>query len=214
MITNTHLYELGWLTFPDMSGIKASFDALPPDDYAEDRLRSRAYSRFRYSDSGQLERLTKKDFMQAKEINNFVGDVERTYEEISDDLLGNIIFLKMFEEFNDRTDLKEDSVIEAHQIRWHCKRKVKEPAPEGTHQDGFDYIAIFMVDTYNVDGGEILLYEGLEDAPCFKKRLENGEFVVLNDKKLFHNAAPLVPTANKEDGHWDVFVLTANRDAA
>ena len=30
--------------------------------------------------------------------------------------------------------------------------------------------------------------------------LENGEFVIINDKKLFHNAAPLVPTANKDDG--------------
>lgn len=212
MISEGHLYELGRLPFPDLSSLQASFAALPQDPYAHERLRSRCYSRYRY-DGSTLERLSQKDFMQSSEINNYVGDVERSYEDIDINLCQNKIFIHLFKEFQARTALGHEDVIEAHQIRWHCKRKIKEPAPEGMHQDGFDYIAMFMINTYNLDGGDIMLYMDKEAAPCFRKRLEPGEFVVLNDKKMFHNAAPLVPTANEEDGHWDLIVLTANKTA-
>lgn len=212
MMKKGELYELGRLPFTNLSSLQKTFDNLPPDPYADDRLRSRRYSCFQFK-GGKLIRGQHKDFMQSSDINKYVGDVERKYEEIEDILLENDIFLQIFSEFQNRTGLSEDSVIEAHQIRWHCKRRIKEPAPEGMHQDGFDFIGMYMINTYNVDGGEIMLYDDPDEPPCFKKRFENGEFAVMSDKKMFHNAAPLVPTANKEDGHWDMIVLTAN-DAA
>jgi hypothetical protein len=213
MIKNGQLFELGRLVSVDLSPLEASFGNLPPDPYAEQRLRSRRYSRYTYHADGTLERLPQKDFMQPKTINNYVGDVERHYENIEEALCNNPAFLRLFAELRARTELDAGAVIEAHQIRWHCAKRIKEPAPEGMHQDGFDYVAMFMIDTFNVDGGDILLYESKDSAPCFKRRLENGEFVIVNDKKLLHNAAPLVPTANNEDGHWDVIVLTANRSS-
>jgi hypothetical protein len=210
MISETTLYELDRLPSLDMGTIKGSFDELPPDDYVERRLRSRRYSCYIYQD-GALQRLSQKNFMQTREINKALGQVEREYQDIDSALETDPAYLKIFDEFVAHTGLTEDSLIEVHQIRWHCRGHIKEPAPEGTHQDGFDFIGMFMIDTHNVDGGEIIIYEDPDDAPCFKKHLDNGEFVILNDKKLFHNAAPLVPTANKEDGHWDVIVLTANK---
>jgi hypothetical protein len=213
MIVNGTLYELGKLDFPDLSSLQDTFDNLPADTYAPERLRSRRYSCFRYTPEGRLQRLSHKEFMQSKALNKAVGDVERKFEPIEPELENNIIFLKMFEEFQARTNLSFDSIIEAHQIRWHCRARVKEPAPEGMHQDGFDFIGMFMVSTENVDGGDLMVFEGKDEPPCFKKRLVDGEFLVMNDKKLFHNASPLVPTANKDDGHWDLIVLTANNAA-
>lgn len=209
MITDQNLYETGTLTSSDLSALQDSFDHLPPDPYAESRLRSRRYSRFLYQD-GTITRQSHKEFMQSSEINDAVGDVEREYEEVEDTLLTNPALLEIFEEFKTRTGINDQAVIEMHQIRWHCRGRVKRAAPEGRHQDGFDYIGMFMVDTDNVDGGEIMVYNNKDTPPIFKKALANGEFCVMNDRALFHNAAPLVPTANDDDGHWDLIVLTAN----
>ncbi len=209
MIANGELYELGTLTQNGFVDLQNTFANLPVDEHADDRLRSRRYSRYKFQND-TLEIRRRKDFMQSSDINDYVGDVQREYEDIEDILLSNDAFLSMFNVFQTQTNLNPNSIIEAHQIRWHCRGRVKDPAPEGNHQDGFDYIAIFMVDTYNVDGGEFMLFEKSDSPPMFKKKLENGAFIILNDRKLFHNASPLVPTANAEDGHWDVIVLTAH----
>lgn len=212
MIDSEKLFELGNLEGADLAGIEVYFTNLPEDQYAEKRLRSRRYSCYRLTD-GALQKLSKKEFMQSKDINKFVGDVERSYEQIEDGLAAHPGFVSMFSEFARMTGLSASSIIEAHQIRWHAKRFVKIPAPEGIHRDGFDFIAIFMVDTFNLDGGDVMIYKSLDEAPVFRKKLENGEFVVLNDKALYHYAAPLIPRPNDEDGHWDLVVLTANNAA-
>ena len=68
-----------------------------------------------------------------------------------------------------------------------------------------------MITNYNVQGGELLLFDSPDGESFFKRRFENGEYMLINDKRLYHNAAPLIPTDNDEDGYWDVFVLTVNR---
>ena len=210
MINDDTLYETGRLS-SDLSGLEATFSNLPEDRYAQKGLRSRRYSRYRLGADGKLTHLDHRDFMQSSEINKAVGDVERRFEEIEDALEGDPGFTSMFQAFRDHTGLSPESVIEAHQIRWNCRNKVMIPAPEGTHQDGFDYIGMFMVDTANLTGGEVLLYRSPDDSPILKATLATGEYVLVNDKRLFHDAAPLVPEANEEDGHWDLVVLTANR---
>lgn len=203
-------HELGKLPFDDLSEIQSTFNRLPPDEYVEDRLRSRRYSCYYFRD-GKLEQLPTKDFMQTYDINKALGDVERHYEPIEASLNTNPVFLKLFDIMLRRTQITEDSVIEVHQIRWHCTNNPKEPAPEGNHQDGFDYLGMFMIENHNVDGGEIMLFDSADGEPFFKQRFENGEYLLVNDKRLFHNAAPLIPTPNDEEGHWDIFVLTVNR---
>lgn len=211
MIKSDQMYELGAIPAQGLSELQATFDNLPEDTYAEKRLRSRRYSCFRMDAQGNISRTTHKEFMQTSEINDYLGDVHRKYEEIEDHVIANPAFVNMFKEFRDRTGLSPDSMIEVHQLRWHCMNNVKMPAPEGNHQDGFDFIGMYAVNMYNVDGGDIMIFKNKTGAPCFKKRLEPGEFVVLNDRDMFHNAAPLVPTPNDEDGYWDLMVLTANK---
>ena len=202
------LYELGQLEGAGLNDIEKSFDRLPPDPYAEERLRSRRFSRFKLRENGTLEHRRHKEFMQTKEVNSYAGDIKREYEEIEDDIITHPLFIKMFQTLTDHTDIGYDRIIEAHQIRWHCQKNIKAPAPEGVHQDGFDFLGMFMITPYNVDGGEVMLYKSPDSAPCFKKAMEAGEFIIVNDRSLYHNASPLVPTANEEDGHWDFIVLT------
>lgn len=205
-------YETGKLPFDDdeIAGIQSTFNNLPADKYCEEGLRSRRYSCYHYND-GKLEQLPTKDFMQSYEINKAIGDVDRTYEPIDILLNTNPVFLKMFDVMLRRTQITEDSVMEVHQIRWHCTKDVKEPAPEGNHQDGFDYLGVFMMSNHNVQGGEVMLFDAQDGEPLFKQNLKDGEYLLVNDKKLFHNASKLEPTDNDEEGHWDVFVLTATK---
>ncbi len=210
MINDDTVFESGQLSI-DLSDLEASFSNLVEDTYAVKGLRSRRYSRYRLSADGKLTHLPQKEFMQSKDINKAVGDVERRFEEVEPKLEGEPAFVKIFETFRDHTGLSPEAVIEAHQVRWNCENKVMIPAPEGTHQDGFDYIGMFMIDTYNLTGGDVLVYKSLSEPPIVKRSLKAGEYVVLNDKKLFHDASPLVPEPNNEAGHWDMIVLTANK---
>jgi hypothetical protein len=210
VINDDTLFESGQLTI-DLSDLEATFSNLAEDTYAVKGLRSRRYSRYRLGADGKLTHLPQKEFMQSKDINKAVGDVERRFEEVESKLETEAAFVKLFETFRDHTGLTPEAVIEAHQVRWNCGNRVMIPAPEGTHQDGFDFIGMFMIDTYNLSGGEVLVYKSLSEPPMVKRALKPGEYVVLNDKKVFHDAAPLVPEPNDEVGHWDMIVLTANR---
>lgn len=211
MINDDTLYELGRVSTDDFGTLKASFNDLPADQYAAKGLRSRRYSRYRLREGGELEHLPQKDFMQSSEINKAVGDVERHFEEIDPKLEKDPAFRRLFQAFAETAGLAPGNMIEAHQIRWHCDQDVAIPAPEGTHQDGFDRIAMFQIDRANVEGGNVLVYGGPGGPLLLKKNLEVGEFAVLNDKKVFHNASPLIPEANPQPGHWDMIVLTANK---
>lgn len=213
MIDENTPFETGHLENVDLEHLQASFPKLPADPYADDGLRSRRYSRFKMTENGTLERRRHKDFMQTSDINDYVGDVDRQYEEVEDNVMKDEAFVEMFKQFIARTGMSQSSVIECHQIRWHCNNNIKMPAPEGNHKDGFDYIAMFLINQKNIDGGEIMVFPEKVSPPVFKKRLDAGEFVVLDDKAMYHNASPLVPTVNSDGGYWDLIVLTAH-DAA
>nr|MBP6383709.1 2OG-Fe dioxygenase family protein [Aeromonas sp.] len=82
------------------------------------------------------------------------------------------------------------------------------PAPEGVHQDGFDFIGVFFCGSEGVSGGALQLYHGLKEQPFFQQELHPGEYLVLDDRRFYHNAAPVLPLTPTR-GHWDVIVLTA-----
>ena len=91
-----------------------------------------------------------------------------------------------------------------------CSEYIKgEPAPEGRHQDGFDFIGIFCARRIKVDGGISELFLGKEDKDAIlEKMLEENELLVVNDREVFHNATKLTPV-DMELGYRDVFVFTA-----
>ena len=211
MINDDSTIETGRLADSDLSSLEATFANLVEDTYAQKGLRSRRYSRYRLGADGTPEHLSHEDFVQSSAINKAVGDVKRRFEEIEDATSADPGFRRIFEAFRAHTGLEPGATVEAHQIRWNCDTKVMIPAPEGTHQDGFDFIGMFMVETDNMTGGEVLVYKSLDEAPAVKATLGTGEYVVLNDRRVFHDAAPLVPEPNARPGHWDLIVLTANR---
>lgn len=77
-----------------------------------------------------------------------------------------------------------------------------------SHQDGFDFVGIFCIDRHNLIGAETHLYEDPNAAPIFAKELQPGEFVLVNDRRLYHSTSGIQPLGTGE-GTRDVFVMTA-----
>ncbi|WP_117235406.1 2OG-Fe dioxygenase family protein [Vibrio maerlii] len=185
-----------------------SFYQLPRTEHADGKYRLRRYSVIQFSD-GKVIETEKHEFVQTEDINHFQGDVVRQFEPLLPTTLKSEGLREMCSLFVDENHLPNGQEIEIHQIRISAIYDETQVAPEGVHQDGFDHIALIGIDRHNIVGGEIMLYNDNHEAPFFRKVLENGEVAILDDSKLWHNAQPIRTIEHGEEGHMDVFVLTA-----
>ncbi|WP_432474609.1 2OG-Fe dioxygenase family protein [Amphritea sp. HPY] len=202
------LLELGQLTEQSVINLAASFKALPPSPYLDGAFRLRRYSHFNFQ-QGDLSQLPTKAFVQSGDINLFQGDVERVYPEIEEQVINSDAFKEMFINFKEIAGISDDKPIEVHQMRILANSEaLTEAAPEGVHQDGFESLAVFVIERSNIKGGEIRVHTEKEAAPFVSHTFDKGEFVVLNDQRFWHSAAAL-EAANDANAHMDVFVLTA-----
>ncbi|NES85802.1 MAG: hypothetical protein F6K10_32880 [Moorea sp. SIO2B7] len=145
---------------------------------------------------------------QSKDYNSIVGDVKREFEELEDELIALDEFKKLIFEFSNHCKFKPGVSIGVHQIRTVCSPgNFGNPAPEGIHRDGCDFIGIFSVDRHNIQGGETHLYTARKTKPMFKKVLNPGEFLLVNDYDYYHFTTPIKPLVEGE-GIRDVFVVT------
>ena len=158
---------------------------------------------------GQVVDLDKHEFMQTNDINRFQGDVVRQFEPIEASTLQSDGMREICEVFVESNGLANGQEIEIHQIRISAVYDETQVAPEGVHQDGFDHIAMVGMGRHNIEGGDIMLYNSFNEAPFFRKALQSGEVAMLADNKLWHNATPIRTVIEGEEGHMDVFVLTA-----
>ncbi len=202
-------YKLQMLAGLDTGSFSPSFDHLPVDPYIQGAFRRRRFSRFTGAPT-HLHRLEHKYFIQSSKINKLAGDIKRDFPELEDNLKDLPEFQRIVEAFVDFSKI-DPMVTEmgVHQIRIVAsKNEQGEPAPEGIHQDGFDFVGIFCIKRDGITGGETHLYRDKEAAPIFDKVLQPGEFVMVNDRTLYHYASAVAPTSDA-DGVRDVFVITA-----
>ena len=200
-----HLTQLSMAAIEQLS---PSFEGLPRTEHADGQYRLRRYSVVGF-ENGQVVDLNKNSFVQSSDINRFQGDVVRQFEPIEKGILSSEGLREMCELFVNANHLPNGQEIEIHQMRITAIYDETQVAPEGVHQDGFDHIALVGVGRHNIMGGDIMLYSSHNQAPFFRKVLENGEVAMLADSKLWHNAVPIRSVINDQEGHMDVFVLTA-----
>ncbi|WP_045452875.1 2OG-Fe dioxygenase family protein [Vibrio campbellii] len=200
-----HLTQLSMAAIEQLS---PSFEGLPRTEHADGQYRLRRYSVVGF-ENGQVVDLNKNSFVQSSDINRFQGDVVRQFEPIEKGILSSEGLREMCELFVNANHLPNGQEIEIHQMRITAIYDETQVAPEGVHQDGFDHIALVGVGRHNIMGGDIMLYSSHNQAPFFRKVLENGEVAMLADSKLWHNAVPIRSVINDQEGHMDVFVMTA-----
>lgn len=189
--------------------IKPFFNTLPVDPYIKGNYRLRRLSRFTVSDDNKLIKLPHGCFYQSKNYNRLVGNTKREYEELDDELIKLDAFKTLILAFSDSCKLHPEAEIGVHQIRITCSpTNYGNPAPEGIHRDGTDFIGIFSVDRENIQGGETHLYTEKKEKPVFSKVLNSGELLLVNDHEFLHFTTPIKPIAECK-GTRDVFVLTS-----
>ena len=204
-------YKLRNFTSVDIGVFENYFEELPYDPYVKGNFRKRRFSSIKKDHYGHFEILPHKTFTQSADVNYLLGDVVREYEEIDENLILSDDFSKIVEGFSALAGVNPYiQEIGIHQMRILCSEYIKgEPAPEGRHQDGFDFIGIFCARRIKVDGGVSELFLGKEDQDAIlEKMLEENELLVVNDREVFHNATKLTPV-DFELGYRDVFVFTA-----
>jgi hypothetical protein len=191
-----------------LEGIKQFFTCLPVDPYIKGNYRFRRLSRFTVS-GDELIKLPHGYFSQSQKYNPLLGDIKREFAELDDALIKLDDFKKLVLAFSDSCKLHPEAEIGVHQIRISCSPKnYGNPAPEGIHRDGTDFIGIFSVDRENIQGGETHLYTARKEKPVFSKVLNPGELLLVNDHEFLHFTTPIKPTSEQE-GTRDVFVLTS-----
>ncbi|HAA26417.1 MAG TPA: hypothetical protein DCE56_00480 [Cyanobacteria bacterium UBA8553] len=191
-----------------LEGIKQFFTDLPVDPYIKGNYRSRRLSRFIVS-GDELRKLPHGYLYQSKNYNPLVGGVKREFAELDDALIRLENFKHLILAFTDSCKLHPEAEIGVHQIRTTCSpNNYGNPAPEGIHRDGTDFIGIFSVDRENVQGGETHLYTARKEKPVFSKVLNPGELLLVNDHEFLHFTTPIQPISERE-GSRDVFVLTS-----
>ena len=191
-----------------LEGIKQFFTDLPVDPYIKGNYRSRRLSRFIVS-GDELRKLPHGYLYQSKNYNPLVGGVRREFAELDDALIRLENFKQLILAFTDSCKLHPEAEIGVHQIRTTCSpNNYGNPAPEGIHRDGTDFIGIFSVDRENVQGGETHLYTARKEKPVFSKVLNPGELLLVNDHEFLHFTTPIHPISEQE-GSRDVFVLTS-----
>ncbi|MBW4681141.1 MAG: 2OG-Fe dioxygenase family protein [Microcoleus vaginatus WJT46-NPBG5] len=191
-----------------LEAFKRFFAEMPVDPYIKGKYRSRRLSRFKIS-GNDLIKLPHGFFYQGKAYNPLLGDIKREFAELDDQLIALDELKKLVFEFSTYCKLPPDVDIAVHQIRISCTpSNFGNPAPEGIHRDGCNFVGIFAVDRHNILGGETHLYKAKKEKPLFNKILNPGELLLVNDNEFFHFTTPIKPIADGE-GTRDVFVLTA-----
>jgi len=202
------LFTLRKVNSINPEGFEPFFNNLPVDPYIKGNYRLRRLSRFTVS-GNQLIKLPHGYLFQSKNYNPLLGDVKREFAELEDGIIELDIFKKMVLAFSDSCKLHPEAEIGVHQIRTICSpENMGNPAPEGIHQDGTDFIGIFSVARENIQGGETHLYTGKKEKPVFSKVLTSGELLLVNDHEFFHFTTPIKPQTEGL-GIRDVFVLTS-----
>ncbi|MCL6753707.1 2OG-Fe dioxygenase family protein [Nostoc sp. CCCryo 231-06] len=202
------LFTLKKVNSINLEGFKPFFSNMPIDPYIKGNYRSRRLSRFTVS-GNELIKLPHGYFFQSKEYNPLAGDIKREFTELDDALIELDIFRNLVLAFSDSCKLHPEAEIGVHQIRIICSPdNFGNPAPEGIHQDGTDFIGVFSVDRDNIQGGETHLYTAKREKPVFSKVLNPGELLLVNDHEFFHFANPIKPQTDAQ-GSWDIFVLTS-----
>ena len=185
------------------------FADLPFDPYIQGKFRRRRFSRFR-GPPENLTRLAHKHFEQSTAINKLAGGIKRDFPELDDQLVRLPEFQMLASRFVDFSKIEpETTEIGVHQIRIVASPgEAGEPAPEGIHRDGFDFVGIFCISRQNLRGAETHLHEDPDQPPIFAKELHPGEFVLVNDRRLYHYTTGMKAVGTVE-GSRDVFVMTA-----
>ena len=190
--------------------LSKSFDNLSIDKYYNIK-RGRGFSLVKVDDLDKLEIVGDLNFYQSESYNNYNGNVLRKYSNLSYDILDDELFKYLVQTFKEQVDKVSPVVtryIQVHQIRVYANNLSTNLVPEGIHQDGFNFIAITCINRKNIRGGLNNVYDTDKTIKCYSTTLNEGEILILNDRKMFHDVTNIELSNLNKLGFRDIFVFT------
>jgi hypothetical protein len=204
------------------SSVRKSFADMPVDKYLPTPFRQRRFGRFiAKSKIGhrrrqwEMMRAEATKFRQSAGENKMFGNVPRQFEPLEEQVAADDTVQELLEHFATVTQQKPDTALGFHQMRIIAAHDMPgDPAPEGIHRDGFDYIGIYVVNRENISGAETSLYPAKNsDVPVLKATLMPEEFLVVDDRQYRHWTSSIRPLPGVARGVRDVIVITGRRDS-
>jgi hypothetical protein len=199
------------------SALDEDWNHLELDEYMPDgsRYRRRRFGRFGLLPAtAELRRLPHATVLQSREINGFAGGINRDFAPLRETTFRNPALLALvrfdfgcFEISNPRA-LADWWEVWIHQIRIVANAAVAvSPAPEGTHHDGHDFIAMHLVRRENVTGGINHITDN-NQLPLHSGMLENAlDTIYADDHRVMHSVDPIEPVDATRPSYRDMLII-------
>jgi hypothetical protein len=209
-----------WMISPSLQAhwqrMLPDWDALELDRYLKNgaTFRRRRYGRFSWSPTdSELAVLPRESYFQPEDENSYAGGIVREFAPLLPATVDNPWLRALV-----RTTFACLPVPDARQgsnweVRVHQIRIVATsdqpglPAPEGTHQDGTDFLTLHLVRRHNITGGVSTIYD-LDRNPIRSFTLmEPLDSLILEDPRVMHGVTPVFAADGQSVGTRDLIGL-------
>lgn len=211
LLQPNELAEECHLQLADLASLAPTWNHLPRDAYLRDggRYRFRRHSCFIQQSGGGLQLTPHRAHWQPTEYNALHGGMERWFDPMMEDVVQAPVWTRLLSGLAgllSRARPVKQWFIEAHQFRIDTAEGIGRPTPEGAHRDGVDYVAVILVNRFNVRGGETRVFEAEGISGVRFTMSEPWTALLLDDAKVIHETTPI--QNDGPDGVRDTLVLT------
>lgn len=205
---------LSFIGMDDLENVKefqGYWDDLIVDNYINgaNKYRRRRYSVFHVR-GDELSLCPHQPHYQSSLYNKVFGGIFREFSSIDWNFVNDVYFkrlIKYFVGIASSLARHDNWRLQAHQFRITAPGL---PTPEGVHQDGEDYIFVFLVNKINVFGGISTIY-GLDGRILHESNLGVfGDSIFIDDKRVFHGVSKIERTGGGE-GIRDALVMSLEK---
>ncbi len=194
------------LTNLNSSPLQSLFNNIPKDPYIPEGYRYKSLARCRIK-GNIIEKQPHTPLFQNKNINSVNGGLVRVYPEIDNLDAAKEAILLFTNTF--QIDYSYEILVQAQRTK--CNNKNPGiTTPEGFHRDAIDFLAIFCVNKDNIIGAETQLKDNQGNI-VFRKVLEPGEMLLVDDSKLLHYTSAINVKYPELDtfGFRDVLIISS-----
>lgn len=200
----------------DWDHFTKSWNDLGTDRYMADggRYRRRRYATFSLNEK-KITRKAPQPHYQSRDYNLLNGGIERWFSPIKDEICTHPAMqavLKMASSMASALSSQPPSSwhAEVHQFRIETKEGTSGcPTPEGMHQDGVDWVFVFMIQRENVR-------EGMTSIHALDQKTKLGSFTlihprdaaIVDDHRVYHGVTAIEPQDPNKPAYRDVLVVT------
>jgi hypothetical protein len=174
-------------------------------------FRLRRYGRYSWSPaSSALLVLPHQPYFQSSSENSYAGGIVREFapllpETVHNPFLAALVRCTFACLPVSRERQRQTWEVRIHQIRIAATRdEPGQPAPEGIHQDGTDFLTLHLVHRRNVIGGESTIYN-LDRKPIQSLTLREAlDSLILEDPRIMHGVTPIHSADGRTTGTRDL----------